>query len=304
MDEILDPFRRLTDEQLHAEAHLVVDRERTATTIVIACLVEVDRREMYLARGYSSLYAYCTRELHLSESAAYSRISAARVARTFPMSLGLLADGSLTLTNVNLLAPHLTVRNHAAQLEAARFKTSREVREQIAALNPDLPARVAIHMQVRLETQDKLRHAQDLLRHTLPSGDVAEIFDRALTVLIADLEKKKLAQVARPRRARPIKMTSRHISAAVRRAVNVRDEGRCAFVGKDGRCTETGFLEFHHIKPFARGGLPTVENIQLRCRAHNQYEGERAFGSQRVKNRGAPRSPPDVRAKTRRSSSG
>jgi len=51
------------------------------------------------------------------------------------------------------------------------------------------------------------------------------------------------------------------------------------FTGTRGRCTERGFLEFHHVVPFADGGSATVENIQLRCRAHNQYESELWFGA-------------------------
>ena len=58
---------------------------------------------------------------------------------------------------------------------------------------------------------------------------------------------------------------------AARRAVWQRDEGRCVFEGSESRCAETSFLEFHHILPFARGCGATVANIQLRCRAHNQY---------------------------------
>jgi hypothetical protein len=45
-----------------------------------------------------------------------------------------------------------------------------------------------------------------------------------------------------------------------------------------GRCSETGFLEFHHVVPFAEGGRTTAANIQLRCRAHNAYEAEEWFG--------------------------
>jgi hypothetical protein len=62
-----------------------------------------------------------------------------------------------------------------------------------------------------------------------------------------------------------------------------RDGGQCAFVGKDGRCTERGFLEFHHVTPYATGGPTTVENLQLRCRAHNAYESEQTFGSMWVR---------------------
>src|SRR5215207_2334774 len=80
-------------------------------------------------------------------------------------------------------------------------------------------------------------------------------------------------------RAKPGRTTSRHIPAAVRRAVWERDNGRCGFVGTQGPCDETGRLEFHHVVPYAAGGAATIENIQLRCAAHNQYEAEQYFGA-------------------------
>ena len=70
---------------------------------------------------------YCTDVLHFSEHAAYLRIEAARTARRFPEVLELLAEGSLTLTTVGLLKPHLTADNHGELLEAARHKSKREV---------------------------------------------------------------------------------------------------------------------------------------------------------------------------------
>jgi len=65
-------------------------------------------------------------------------------------------------------------------------------------------------------------------------------------------------------------------SLEVRRGVWERDGGRCGFVGEGGRCAEQDFLEFHHVVPHAAGGPATVDNIQLRCRAHNAYESEQA----------------------------
>jgi len=131
-------------------------------------------------------------------------------------------------------------------------------------------------MQITIsrETHDKLRRVQDLLRHQLPDGDPAAVFDRALTLLLEDLERKKLAQTNRPRPARAATPGSRHVPAAVRREVWKRDGGRCAFAGTAGRCTERGFLEFHHVVPFADGGPSTATNLQLRCRAHNVYEAQ------------------------------
>ena len=139
--------------------------------------------------------------------------------------------------------------------------------------------RYKITFTARAETCRKLRLAQDLLRHQVPDGNPAEIFDRALSALLEDLARKKLGASTRPRRDRGMVPGSRHIPAEVKRAVWLRDGGRCAFVAKGGRrCCERGFLEFHHIDPYAAGGEATVGNIALRCRPHNGYEADLYFG--------------------------
>lgn len=147
------------------------------------------------------------------------------------------------------------------------------------ALIPLAPDRYKVQLTVLRATHDKLRRAQDLLRHSIPDGDLAEIVDRALTLLLADLERAKHAAVERPRAASSnvVVVGSRYISAAVRRAVWTRDGGQCTFIGAEGRCTERGFLEFHHIRPHAVGGAPIVENLELRCRAHNLHEAAHYF---------------------------
>ena len=128
------------------------------------------------------------------------------------------------------------------------------------------------------EARARLDRARDLLRHVVPSGDPAAIVDRALTVLVERLEASRRA-AARRAQVRPRATTTRrYVPASVRRAVWARDEGRCAFVGATGRCLETGWLELHHVVPFARGGPTTAENLELRCRAHNAYEAEQEFG--------------------------
>ncbi|MGH2395964.1 MAG: HNH endonuclease [bacterium] len=156
-----------------------------------------------------------------------------------------------------------------------------------ATVVPLAPERYKVQFTASAETYKKLRLAQDLLRHQIPDGDPAAIFDRALTALLEDLGKKKLAATVRPRGSRDHVPSSRHIPAEVKRAVWLRDGGRCTFVSRNGRrCTDQGFLEFHHVTPYAVGGPPTVDNIQLRCRAHNGYEAELDFG---------PRNSADVR---------
>src|SRR5215207_3885270 len=97
----------LSNEDLLAEVSRLASRERQATVELIRCLMEVDARRLYLAEGYSSLFTFCTQALHLSEHAALGRIEVARAARRLPELLPRLEDGSITLTNARMLAPHV-----------------------------------------------------------------------------------------------------------------------------------------------------------------------------------------------------
>jgi hypothetical protein len=125
-------------------------------------------------------------------------------------------------------------------------------------VTPLAPARYKLQMTLGANTIEKLRRAQDLLRHTIPDGDPAAILDRALTLLLDEVARTKLVATKRPRSNGPPSLRrSRHVPAAVRRAVWTRDEGRCTFTGTEGRCSETGFLELHHIEPYALGGATT-----------------------------------------------
>jgi 5-methylcytosine-specific restriction endonuclease McrA len=146
-------------------------------------------------------------------------------------------------------------------------------------IKPLAPERYKVQFTVTHDTHEKLRRVQDLMRHIVPNGDLAAIFDRALTLLLAELSKAKCSATEHPKRAHPTGPRSRHIPATIKRDIWRRDEGRCAFQGDKGRCGETGFLEFHHVVPYAYGGETSVSNIELRCRTHNNYEAERWSGA-------------------------
>jgi hypothetical protein len=142
--------------------------------------------------------------------------------------------------------------------------------------------------------RDKLQEAQDLLRHRLPNGDMAAIFEQGLDLLIAQVKKERFAvgRKTRPSQAQPARSTSengctqevapiasRHIPDAVKRAVYERDGGRCTFVDDQGRhCTATAFLEFDHEEGFARTHQHDPDKIRLLCRAHNQHAADRLYG--------------------------
>lgn len=318
-------YEQLSDDQLIAEVKRLAAAERRATATLVRALMELDARRLYLGEGCSSLFTYCTQVLHLSESAAYNRIEAARAARRFPPVIESLEAGALTLTAARLLAPHLTTENCRELLVSARHKSKTDVERLIASLRPEpvtvpsvrklpaprrlavetpappvhvstmpskttaamtssrpvvvpvAPERYKVQLTITGETRQKLERVEALVRHMVPSADLAEIFDRALTLLLKDLERRRCAATPAPRSSNE-ESQSRYVPAAVKREVWRRDEGRCAFIGREGRCKERSFLEFHHVRPYAVGGVASVANIELRCRAHNAYEASLFFG--------------------------
>ncbi len=125
----------------------------------------------------------------------------------------------------------------------------------------------------------KLKMVQDLLSHAVPDGNVAEVVDRALTALAEELLRRKFALTNAPRK-RPDSPSPADEPAAVKRAVYLRDRGRCTYVAKDGRrCDSRRFLQFDHIHGRAVGGAFTADNVRLRCGAHNRLEAERLYGT-------------------------
>jgi hypothetical protein len=103
---------------LDAAKHLVIE-EYLATATLLCALMEIDSRRLYLGEGCAAMFSYCTQVLHLAEGAAYNRIEAARAARRYPVILELFEQGTITLTAVRLVAPHLTAENHVAVLRSA-----------------------------------------------------------------------------------------------------------------------------------------------------------------------------------------
>jgi hypothetical protein len=176
------------------------------------------------------------------------------------------ADTPVFTHGVPQLVPEPVERPAAAPIEPhAQTLTPRP------KLKPLAPERFALQVTISKSTHDKLRHAQELLSHALPSGDVADVLDRALDALIGQLEKSKFGAADKPRPQPKSSRSKRHVPAHVKRAVWERDQGQCTFVGDTGhRCASRKLLEYDHVDPIARGGTSTVANVRLRCRSHNQ----------------------------------
>src|SRR5215213_10372397 len=105
----------LSDQDLLAHIDRLAGRARNATTELVAHLsVLLGRPSVYAAKGYGSIFSYCTQALKLSEDAACNRIETAKACWRFPTLLHHLQSGAMTLSSIRLLAHHLTPENQEA----------------------------------------------------------------------------------------------------------------------------------------------------------------------------------------------
>src|SRR5687768_10858927 len=143
-NDTLTSLRDLSDRELFDQLKTLAGRERGATALLVAHIAELDRRDVFLREGYTSLFTYCRDGLGLSEHEALNRIEAARAAQRFPVIIEMLSAGLVHLTAVRLLAPHLTPDNHQGVLAEARGKKTEQIREMVARLAPQPDARISV----------------------------------------------------------------------------------------------------------------------------------------------------------------
>jgi 5-methylcytosine-specific restriction endonuclease McrA len=176
---------------------------------------------------------------------------------------------------------------------------------------PPAPERYKVQFTASQEYVDLLQEAKDLASHALPNGSIEQLHLQAMRLLVAELKKRRCAEVKRPRatvpqprqhqrqsqrdsgregeqaeprqrqreQAEPRQCQRESVRADVRREVWQRDGARCTYTDSRGqRCRETAFLELHHVSPHALGGPPTAANLTLCCHAHNALAAEQDFG--------------------------
>src|SRR5438105_10647990 len=234
-----EAIRCMNDDDLIYYTREVVRRGCEAEADLLLHLAEIEERGLFRNRAFPSMFAFCVVELGFSEDAAYNRITVARAARRLPAIFEAVRSGQIHLSGLRVLLPHLTDENHEEVLAQAAGKSKRDIEELVARLAPKppvptvirkLPDRVVqpaltlsapavptpethrpVIAPLSAETykvqftasrafRDKLRQAQDLLRHRVPDGDPAAIFEKALDLLIERVKKERFGVGRKPRK--------------------------------------------------------------------------------------------------------
>jgi hypothetical protein len=155
-----------------------------------------------------------------------------------------------------------------------------EVTSSVASpstIEPLAPARYKVQFTASAELRDKLESLKKLMH-----GDLAEVIERAVTETLQRMRKRRYG-LTKARQSVPtldvVTESTRYIPAALRRAVYVRDEGRCRYTDDGGRrCSERDGLEYHHRNPHGLGGECSLRNVCLMCHPHNQYLADLVYG--------------------------
>jgi 5-methylcytosine-specific restriction endonuclease McrA len=146
--------------------------------------------------------------------------------------------------------------------------------------------RARVEFTAHEELMDKLERIRSIPSHRLPANaSLEQLIDFMADYVItredpARRHERRQARAAKQEKtARPAaSANARHIPAHVHDQVFVRDQ-RCTYVSPDGkRCGSTHVLQIDHIKPVARGGAATIDNLRLLCAYHNRLESERLMG--------------------------
>jgi 5-methylcytosine-specific restriction endonuclease McrA len=332
--------------QILSSTDSIIAQDRRLTLRLLEHLHEIDRRKLYLERGFASTFDYCTKHLRLSEPSAARRIRTARCVARFPHLYPLLESGELNLTVVSMVSRYLKSENVGAIVKSIVGKSKRDVERIIAeyepraALPPDRVRMVVMPVaqtsapaaapqftvtgdsekspsstdtrsvvgtaQVRQTAESKpvqfervarveftahedlmakLEQIRSLASHRLPSNAPLE----QLIAFIADYfieredpsrrhERREARASKQEKTAGPASDRPRHVPARVHDEVFARDK-QCTYVSPDGNlCGSMHVLQVDHIKPVARGGASTVDNLRLLCAYHNRLESERLMG--------------------------
>ena len=274
----------------------LVERAAYKTKAEVEHLVVTIRPRVAPTEGIRRLYA----------PAAAASSAETRVESATPLSL--LDSRTLAAPSSAPLAVQLAVAVAAPPAPQPMRARSTDVRP--ADVRPVSEDQWSVRVTLDAAAKAELESLKALLSHKIPDGDLGAVLREAIRCGIEKHGNRKGAdrkgasapaqhkaprlptsrEVDRP--AHPAALVnqdaqrpraSTRIPAAIRREVWKRDGGRCTFEGPDGhRCGSRWQLELDHILSVALGGTSTVENLRLRCRAHNMLHAEQVYGREHM----------------------
>lgn len=305
-------FHSLSNTDLAICFEKLVRQERKITSLVLTCIAEVDRRRLYLEKGYYSLFDFLVKDFGYSPGAAMRRIDGARLLRELPSVAEKFETGALTLSQAHQIQRasreikksttfHIST-DEKKELILQIAHLSQRDSEKVIAKQLDLPSvpvqketlhrdeSVTLTLTFSPEQICTLEQARALASHATADGGWVETLTYLARKEISRRTGLKMSQGsateshrtrstqthATPLPSSAKKNPQRLALPAKVRQMLLNTEASCEFTLDNGkRCGNRRFLQIDHICSVSRGGGNNLENLQVLCGAHNRYKYSR-----------------------------
>lgn len=314
------------DQILLSDLQNLVKKEREVLTEILHHIREIEIRQLYLKRGYPSLFAFLTEEYGYSEAAAQRRIATMRLIKEIPEVEEKIGKGEISLSVASQVQsffrkedqkrteekkPKINHEEKLNLLERLSGTSARECEKKLIQLNPEIKLpkektkpitedKTLVQFTANKILISKINRLKTLLSHQNSNQSLEIIFDKITEIALDKLDPQR--RQARREKQRNLKESqgpaprqknsnslptsetippkpSRHIPKKLRDQIWLRDQGSCQYRDKrTGKtCNSTHFLELDHRFPFTLGGETKENNLELKCRGHNQYRSGLLF---------------------------
>ncbi|WP_413293481.1 HNH endonuclease [Bdellovibrio sp. HCB185ZH] len=177
----------------------LAQRERDLLHEVLLTIKEIDSRRTFLELGFGSLFDYLVKGVGYSEGSAQRRIDAARMMREIPEIAEKIQRGELKLNQISLIQKAsrevfknqsitVTTKEKLQVINDLCGKNHTESQQKVAEFF-DLPVLQPTHQKTQAdesvrveftlskEAYAKVKHAQSLLSHAVPSTDMSRFLE-------------------------------------------------------------------------------------------------------------------------------
>lgn len=274
----------LQDFELNEKIKSLARQERELTQEILEHVAEVDRRKLYLAMSYPSLFEYLVREIGYSEGSAQRRIDAARLLQRIPEISNHIHSGSISLSQISKMQK-ICRQIKRTSGDAIQVSVQKEVLEKLqnqGAKQTDLilarefQIEIAVEEKKQIQSDESVRvevtfskeemqvigKAQAILSHKTGGNIKATLLEMANQIIKAQVPKNRPAATVAVQTTTP----------RLRKEILHRDRS-CQYKDhKSGRiCGSKYFLEVDHVQPRYVGGTNTAKNLRTLCSAHNKF---------------------------------
>ena len=300
-------FKSWSDQELVSKTQALVKQEQRLVEELLNYLQEIFDRRLFAKLGYSSMFTFMTDELGYANATAQLRLDALKLVQELPTVKQDLLKNDASIHHTAQLQRFLRHEKKITKTERPREekqklwdeikdKSPQETEKYLAQVNPEVfqarekdRAKIITHEKTQIsfvadeETMEMLNRLKELFPNE--AHQYGLLIKKALKIALAkkDPKLKTNAPVLRPAESCTAKRRT-YISVKIKRNLLAQANHECTYVSHEtGRkCTERKNLQIEHIRPHAKGGQNTLENLTILCQQHNLQRAREEYGYEKI----------------------